>query len=93
MVLKSFDQGFALFILVEAPPFAKLEIKILFQNNTFSKTGATRVLSLFLAWDTPNQTPTPGGTTPSCFFLGATSMLALALVFNMLLDLDTTPHI
>ena len=57
MVLKSFDQGSALFILVEAPPFDLLEIKILFQNNTFSKTGATRVLSLFFAWDTPNQTP------------------------------------
>ena len=25
--------------------------------NTLSKTGATRVLSLFFAWDTPNQTP------------------------------------
>ena len=57
MVLKSFDQGSALFILVEAPPFDLLEIKILFQNNTFSKTGATRVLSLFFAWDTPIQTP------------------------------------
>ena len=40
MVLKSFDQGSALFILVEAPPFDLLEIKILFNNNHLPKTGA-----------------------------------------------------
>ena len=39
MVLKSFDQGFALFILVEAPPIDLLEIKILFNNNHLFKTG------------------------------------------------------
>ena len=56
MVLKSFDQGFALFILVEAPPFDLLEIKILFKNTYHPKTGTARVLSLF--WlATPNQTP------------------------------------
>ena len=47
MVLKSFEQGFALFILVEAPPFDLLEIKILFKNTYHPKTGTARVLSLF----------------------------------------------
>ena len=57
MVLKSFDQGFALFILVEAPPFDLLEIKILFKNNHLPKIGAVPS-SLSLFWlATPNQTP------------------------------------
>ena len=57
MVLKSFDQGFALFILVEAPPFDLLEIKILFQNNHLPKIGAVPS-SLSLFWlATPNQIP------------------------------------
>ena len=48
MVLKSFDQGSALFILVEAPPFDLLEIKILFKNNHLPKIGAVpSSLSLF----------------------------------------------
>ena len=56
MVLKSFDQGFALFILVEAPPFDLLEIKILFKNNHLPKIGAVPS-SLSLFWlATPNQT-------------------------------------
>ena len=58
MVLKSFDQGSALFILVEAPPFDLLEIKILFKNNHLPKTGAVpSSLSLSSCWWTPNQTP------------------------------------
>ena len=57
MVLKSFDQGFALFILVEAPPFDLLEIKILFKNNHLPKIGAVPS-SLSLFWlATPNHTP------------------------------------
>ena len=57
MVLKSFEQGFALFILVEAPPFDLLEIKILFKNNHLPKIGAVPS-SLSLFWlATPNQTP------------------------------------
>ena len=57
MVLKSFDQGSALFILVEAPPFDLLEIKILFKNNHLPKIGAVPS-SLSLFWlATPNQTP------------------------------------
>ena len=57
MVLKSFDQGFALFILVEAPPIDLLEIKILFKNNHLPKIGAVPS-SLSLFWlATPNQTP------------------------------------
>ena len=57
MVLKSFDQGFALFILVEAPPFDLLEIKILFKNNHLPKIGAVPS-SLSLFWlATPNQIP------------------------------------
>ena len=57
MVLKSFDQGSALFILVEAPPFDLLEIKILFNNNHLPKIGAVPS-SLSLFWlATPNQTP------------------------------------
>ena len=57
MVLKSFDQGFALFILVEAPPFDLLEIKIRFKNNHLPKIGAVPS-SLSLFWlATPNQTP------------------------------------
>ena len=56
MVLKSFDQGSALFILVEAPPFDLLEIKILFQNNHLQDWRYPSSLSLF--WlATPNQTP------------------------------------
>ena len=57
MVLKSFDQGFALFILVEAPPFDQLKIKILFQNIYLPEIGAVPS-SLSLFWlATPNQTP------------------------------------
>ena len=57
MVLKSFDQGFALFILVEAPPFDLLVIKILFKNNHLPKIGAVPS-SLSLFWlATPNQIP------------------------------------
>ena len=57
MVLQSFDQGFALFILVEAPPFDLLKIKILFKNNHLPKIGAVPS-SLSLFWlATPNQTP------------------------------------
>ena len=57
MVLNSFDQGSALFILVEAPPFDLLEIKILFKNNHLPKIGAVPS-SLSLFWlATPNQTP------------------------------------
>ena len=57
MVLKSFDQGFALFILVEAPPIDLLKIKILFNNNHLPKTGAVPS-SLSLFWlATPNQIP------------------------------------
>ena len=57
MVLKSFEHGFALFILVEAPPFDLLEIKILFKNNHLPKIGAVPS-SLSLFWlATPNQTP------------------------------------
>ena len=57
MVLKSFDQGSALFILVEAPPFDLLEIKILFKNNHLPKIGAVPS-SLSLFWlATPNQIP------------------------------------
>ena len=57
MVLKPFDQGFALFILVEAPPFDLLEIKILFKNNHLPKIGAVPS-SLSLFWlATPNQIP------------------------------------
>ena len=49
MVLKSFDQGFALFILVEAPPFDLLKIKILFKN-TSSEDWRYPKFSLFLFW-------------------------------------------
>ena len=57
MVLKSFEQGFALFILVEAPPFDQLKIKILFQNIYLLEIGAVPS-SLSLFWlATPNQTP------------------------------------
>ena len=57
MVLKSFDQGFTLFILVEAPPIDLLEIKILFNNNHLPKIGAVPS-SLSLFWlATPNQIP------------------------------------
>ena len=101
MVLKSFDQGFALFILVEAPPIDYLEIKILFQTTYLPKTGTARVLSLSSLAETHLTKPqVAGGATPSCFFgatssclfFAATSMLALVLI-TLQLDLDTLPHI
>ena len=100
MVLNSFDQGSALFILVEAPPIDLLEIKILFNNNHLPKTGTARVLSLSSLAETHLTKPqVSGGATPSCFFgatssclfFAATSMLALVLMLQ--LDLDTLPHI
>ena len=100
MVLKSFDQGSALFILVEAPPIDLLEIKILFNNNHLFKTGTARVLSLSSLAETHQTKPqVAGGATPSrffgapssCLFFAATSMLALVLMLQ--LDLDTLPHI
>ena len=93
MVLKSFDQGFALFILVEAPPIDLLEIKILFQNNHLPRLALSRVLSLsLLAGGHQTKPQVSGGATPSCFSGAATPMLALVLFFMLQLDLDTLPY-
>ena len=93
MVLKSFDQGSALFILVEAPPFDLLEIKILFKNNHLPKIGAVpSSLSLSSGWRHQTKPQDSGGATPSCFSGAATPMLALVLFFMLQLDLDTLPH-
>ena len=79
MVLKSFDQGFALFILVEAPPFAKLETK-----NPATPTSpqdwrypefSTSLLAR--AHTKPNHYQDWRGATPGCSFCEATSLLVL----------------
>ena len=92
MVLKSFEQGFALFILVEAPPIDLLEIKILFNNNYIPRLALSRVLSLSSGWRHQTKPQDSGGATPSCFSGAATPMLALVLFFMLQLDLDTLPH-
>ena len=93
MVLKSFDQGSALFILVEAPPFDLLEIKILFKNNHLPKIGAVpSSLSLSSGWRHQTKPQDSGGATPSCIFPVATSMLFLAQFNKLQFDMDTLPH-
>ena len=92
MVLKSFEQGFALFILVEAPPFDLLEIKILFKNNHLSKIGAVPSSLSLLAGGHQTKPQDSGGATPSCFSGAATPMLALVLFFMLQLDLVTLPY-
>ena len=58
MVLQSFDQGSALFILVEAPPFDNSRPRILFQNTLLQDWRRPRVLSSLLAAQHQTQ---PGG--------------------------------